>query len=97
MKKISRRQFVQLSTWGIGSAVVSSGTSGCSDYDPDPGLPGSFQHGVASGDPLADRVILWTRVTPDPAALAATYERYSRVNASPEFSWRLARVRRTSS
>ena len=24
----------------------------------------SFNHGVASGDPLADRVILWTRVTP---------------------------------
>jgi alkaline phosphatase D len=24
----------------------------------------SFQHGVASGDPLPDRVILWTRVTP---------------------------------
>ena len=23
-----------------------------------------FQHGVASGDPLQDRVILWTRVTP---------------------------------
>ena len=29
-------------------------------------LPGvSFLHGVASGDPLSDRVILWTRVTPD--------------------------------
>ena len=30
-----------------------------------------FQHGVASGDPLADRVILWTRATPrtDRAAL----------------------------
>ena len=25
-----------------------------------------FLHGVASGDPLADRVILWTRVTPPP-------------------------------
>lgn len=25
---------------------------------------GVFQHGVASGDPLSDRVILWTRVTP---------------------------------
>ncbi|MBC7939168.1 MAG: alkaline phosphatase D family protein, partial [Chitinophagaceae bacterium] len=25
---------------------------------------GLFQHSVASGDPLADRVILWTRVTP---------------------------------
>ena len=24
-----------------------------------------FRHGVASGDPLPDRVILWTRVTPD--------------------------------
>ena len=26
--------------------------------------PDLFQHGVASGDPLSDRVILWTRVTP---------------------------------
>lgn len=25
---------------------------------------GAFQHGVASGDPLTNRVILWTRVTP---------------------------------
>ncbi len=24
-----------------------------------------FYHGVASGDPLSDRVILWTRITPD--------------------------------
>jgi alkaline phosphatase D len=29
----------------------------------------SFVHGIASGDPLADRVILWTRVTPDDARL----------------------------
>lgn len=26
----------------------------------------TFRHGVASGDPRADRVILWTRVTPKP-------------------------------
>lgn len=25
----------------------------------------AFDHGVASGDPLADRVILWTRITPE--------------------------------
>ncbi len=25
-----------------------------------------FQHGVASGDPLPDGVLLWTRVTPTP-------------------------------
>lgn len=24
-----------------------------------------FYHGVASGDPLADSVIIWTRVTPE--------------------------------
>ena len=33
---------------------------------------GPFRHGVASGDPLADRVVLWTRVsvaTPDPVAV----------------------------
>ena len=28
----------------------------------------SFRHGVASGDPLPDAVVLWTRVTPSPDA-----------------------------
>lgn len=28
-------------------------------------LPGPFAHGIASGDPLADRVIIWTRVMPE--------------------------------
>ena len=32
--------------------------------------PSLFQHGVASGDPLADRVILWTRVTAPPTRSA---------------------------
>ncbi|MDC0661475.1 alkaline phosphatase D family protein [Marinobacter sp. SS21] len=32
--------------------------------DPSAPVPVAFNHGVASGDPLADRVILWTRVTP---------------------------------
>lgn len=31
-----------------------------------------FLHGVASGDPLADRVILWTRVTPQSAGSRIT-------------------------
>lgn len=43
----------------------------------------SFDHGVASGDPLADRVILWTRITPaDPKAGQIAY------------SWRLNPVDR---
>lgn len=35
-----------------------------------------FGHGVASGDPLSDRVILWTRISPQ-------------VNAAIEVSWRI--------
>ena len=30
---------------------------------------GPFYHGVASGDPLSDAVIIWTRVTPEPLPL----------------------------
>jgi len=28
------------------------------------GMRGRFLHGVASGDPLPDAIILWTRLTP---------------------------------
>jgi alkaline phosphatase D len=44
---------------GLGSAACSSTATGGGE------LAGvEFLHGVASGDPLDDRVILWTRVTP---------------------------------
>lgn len=33
-----------------------------------------FYHGVASGDPLDDRVIIWTRVTPDADSVFVTVE-----------------------
>lgn len=37
----------------------------CSSSDAEPSEPGvSFGHGVASGDPTSDSVLLWTRVTP---------------------------------
>ena len=29
-------------------------------------IPGTFQHGVASGDPASSTMVVWTRVTPDP-------------------------------
>ncbi len=48
-----------------------------------------FQHGVASGDPLQDRVILWTRVTPqNPAAVVAV--RFE-VATDPAFTQTVAR------
>src|ERR1041385_1996573 len=42
-----------------------------------------FYHGVASGDPLQDRVILWTRVTPEDstARIKVKWE----VSESPDF------------
>jgi len=35
------------------------------EFDGTPGPETLFEHGVASGDPLADGIILWTRVSPD--------------------------------
>ncbi|MBJ7907232.1 alkaline phosphatase D family protein [Streptomyces sp. NPDC003656] len=45
-----------------------------------------FAHGVASGDPLPDGVLLWTRVTPVPEALPG-----SGVGPDTEVSWTVAR------
>ncbi|HHX85451.1 MAG TPA: alkaline phosphatase [Actinomycetales bacterium] len=44
-----------------------------------------FRHGVASGDPMPDRVILWTRVTPAPDALPG-----SGLGAPVAVSWEIA-------
>ena len=41
-----------------------------------------FQHGVASGDPLSDRVILWSRITPDVDPLFA--------DANVPYRWEIA-------
>ncbi|MDX1757480.1 MAG: alkaline phosphatase D family protein [Marinobacter sp.] len=41
-----------------------AGDSANRGASPKPPVAVAFHHGVASGDPLADRVILWTRVTP---------------------------------
>ena len=50
-----------------------------------------FQHGVASGDPLADRVILWTRVTPVSASSTVVVD-YA-VATDPAFARVVARGR----
>jgi alkaline phosphatase D len=56
------------------------------EWEGDPGPSSLFSHGVASGDPLADSVILWTRVTlDDPAA-----ELFFEVALDPEFGERVA-------
>lgn len=67
MPNVSRRSFIRTGIFGLGGIYVSSALTGCGGSDDDGvelGL-GRFAHGIASGDPLADSVILWTRVTPE--------------------------------
>lgn len=61
MSQVSRRDFIAaLSAAGLAPAAFATGRDGDFRGGRDP----AFLHGVASGDPLHDRVILWTRVTP---------------------------------
>ncbi len=63
---------------GILGALTASTAAACSPRDSTPltakpkVASGTFAHGIASGDPTPDAVILWTRITPnDPTAGAA--------------------------
>ncbi|MCB9751309.1 MAG: alkaline phosphatase D family protein [Myxococcales bacterium] len=61
-----RREFLEL-TCALGLTACAPTRASTPRPQPRPPAPGDatpFRHGVASGDPLADRVILWTRVTP---------------------------------
>lgn len=69
----NRRHFVRdlalgglgLGTLGLSACGGGGGASPAPAPAPSPAAPAvSYAHGVASGDPLADRVILWTRLTP---------------------------------
>ena len=56
-----RRKFLLDSTVAAGAVAMGGSLAACSDSGP--GTPESaavFSYGVASGDPLADRVMLWT-------------------------------------
>lgn len=57
------------------------------EYDGELGPESIFSHGVASGDPLLDSVILWTRLSPlGEGAVEAFFE----VALDPEFQMRVA-------
>ena len=67
----SRRRFLRHVTLGpvaVGTVLPLAACGGDDDnppVTPAPQVPVTFAHGVASGDPLSDRVVLWTRVTPE--------------------------------
>jgi alkaline phosphatase D len=61
----SRREFVRAAASSGLVAATGLGLTGCFFGEAD------FLHGVASGDPLADRVMLWSRVTLSPRTIAS--------------------------
>jgi alkaline phosphatase D len=52
---------------GLAAYASLPWTPGCADEDGHPGDTTGFSHGIASGDPLSDAVILWTRFKPEHA------------------------------
>lgn len=66
MSKFSRRDFITSSALGFGALSLA----GCNDdnNDDQPAIQVEFLHGVASGDPQADRLIIWTRITSENTA-----------------------------
>ena len=59
----SRRSFLRHISLGTVAASTSVGLAACGGNGADVSI--RFAHGVASGDPLSDRVILWTRIDTD--------------------------------
>lgn len=66
---MDRRTFLATTAFGAFSAPLLSSCQGGrpteANGSPSISRGAEFLHGVASGDPLQDRVILWTRVTPE--------------------------------
>lgn len=77
-KLLSSRYFVTFTLFFILCAALKLSAQNARISGLEPCLA-PFYHGVASGDPMPDRVIIWTRVTPDT------------VTSNPELvSWQMA-------
>ena len=66
--KLSRRALIQKTLASFGALSIPVGLTACGDSENENSISKlniQFLHGVASGDPLKDRVILWTRITVD--------------------------------
>lgn len=73
LAKLDRRSVLKaLATLGVAPALAACGDVGEQRQGPAPDVGGEvpvrFLHGVASGDPEEDSILLWTRVTPDTEA-----------------------------
>lgn len=69
MSITSRRKFLQLSAGSAFALAISTSLTGCAALQKKSLTSVEFLHGVASGDPLDNALIIWTRVqTKEPRA-----------------------------
>lgn len=69
----SRRRFIAGTSSALAAVVLPQALTGCGSSSPP---PAEFRFGVASGDPLTDRVILWThaRIPDSTQAVGLTWQ-----------------------
>ena len=87
MARLNRRETLKL------LAVAGTVSAGARPGLAQAPAEGAFRHGVASGDPDASSVVLWTRVSSDEAAPSVRWE----VAADPEFATVVAEGEATTS
>ncbi|WP_085319769.1 alkaline phosphatase D family protein [Vibrio harveyi] len=75
---LSRRDFIK----AVSSGAVATTLTACGSDDSDATPTGSFEYGVASGDPTQTQVIIWTRVTTAASYVDVTWQ----VSRSEDFS-----------
>ena len=75
---MSRRDFIK----AVSSGAVATTLTACGSDDSDATPTGSFEYGVASGDPTQTQVIIWTRVTTAASYVDVTWQ----VSRSEDFS-----------
>jgi len=85
---IDRRRFLKLTAQSSAALVVGLGVLGSSDSARAQVPTTGFLHGVASGDPLPDSVIIWTRLTPSPEATPGSNQ-----GAPASVTYQVSRVR----
>ncbi|EKO3863728.1 alkaline phosphatase D family protein [Vibrio harveyi] len=75
---LSRRDFIK----AVSSGAVATTLTACGSDDSDATPTGSFEYGVASGDPTQTQVIIWTRVTTAASYVDVTWQ----VSRAEDFS-----------
>lgn len=75
---LSRRGFIKV----MSSSVVATSLMACHSESENSASSASFEHGVASGDPLQTAVIIWTRVTTQSSQARVTWQVASKADFS---------------